>query len=133
MGPSHNPQFTMHVTPQTFFCGGRIGQAYWQISWANLHETSSSPATLMSVVLVAFNQVWAMAPLVRGSLLVCPYYCYLTRKSPNMAFYTPGDMLALSHPAATERTGHRGRLGANETLLRTYSPLMSSQEASYTA
>lgn len=70
-----------------------------------------------------FSQVWGMAPLVRGSLLVCPYYCYLTRKSPNTAFYTPGDMLALSHLAATERTGHRGRLGANETPLRTtYSP-----------
>lgn len=32
-------------------CGGRTGQAYQQISQANLHETPSSPATCMSVVL----------------------------------------------------------------------------------
>lgn len=128
-GPSQ-PQFTMHMTPQTLSAEGGLTKHISRSPGPTFtrHPPLPPPACLWCWL---FQSGLGHAPLVRGFLLVCPYYCDLTRNSPNTAFYTPGDWLALSHPAATEQRGHRGRLGASETLLRTYSPRMSSQEALY--
>lgn len=104
------PQFTMHVTPQTLSVEGGLAKRISRSPRPTFtrHPPLPPPACLWCWL---FQSGLAHAPLVRGFLLVCPYYCDLTRNSPNMAFYTPGDRLALSHPAATEQTGHRGRLG----------------------